>query len=48
MYLQEGDKIEYRPIGGAADNVSTSTGTIEKITEEDGVRTIMSLLCTVV
>ncbi|KAI0690623.1 hypothetical protein BC835DRAFT_1363589 [Cytidiella melzeri] len=34
---KEGDKVEYRPIGGQSDNVSHSTGVIEKITEgEDG------------
>jgi hypothetical protein len=41
VYPQEGEKVEYRPIGGAADNVSTSTGIIEKITDENGVRIIL-------
>lgn len=37
--LQEGDKVEYRPIGGNTDNVSHSTGTIENIEQdEEGVR----------
>ncbi|ODQ52828.1 hypothetical protein SAICODRAFT_7853 [Saitoella complicata NRRL Y-17804] len=34
---KEGDKVEYRPIGGESDNVSHSTGVIEEIKEEDGV-----------
>ncbi|KAI0346539.1 hypothetical protein BDW22DRAFT_1481571 [Trametopsis cervina] len=34
---KEGDKVEYRPIGGDSDNVSHSTGVIQKISEaEDG------------
>ncbi|KAI0806294.1 hypothetical protein BC629DRAFT_1486746 [Irpex lacteus] len=34
---KEGDQVEYRPIGGGSDNVSHSTGVIEKISEgEDG------------
>ncbi|OCH95425.1 hypothetical protein OBBRIDRAFT_788314 [Obba rivulosa] len=32
---QQGDKVEYRPIGGESDNVSHSTGTIEKVFEAD-------------
>ncbi|PCH42290.1 hypothetical protein WOLCODRAFT_152320 [Wolfiporia cocos MD-104 SS10] len=33
----QGDKVEYRPIGGDSDNVAHSTGTVEKVTEaEDG------------
>jgi hypothetical protein len=36
-FVQEGDKVEYRPIGGASDNVSHSTGEITHIVEEDGV-----------
>jgi len=35
----KGDKVEYRPIGGASDNVSTSTGEITAITA-DGEYTI--------
>ncbi|CCM04994.1 uncharacterized protein FIBRA_07192 [Fibroporia radiculosa] len=36
---KQGDKVEYRPIGGDADNVAHSTGTIEKVTEaEDGTQ----------
>ncbi|KAI0710034.1 hypothetical protein C8Q76DRAFT_798803 [Earliella scabrosa] len=34
---QQGDKVEYRPIGGAEENVAHSTGVIEKVYEaEDG------------
>ncbi|EIM91254.1 uncharacterized protein STEHIDRAFT_107848 [Stereum hirsutum FP-91666 SS1] len=33
---KKGDTVEYRPIGGAADTVSHSTGTITDIVEEDG------------
>ncbi|KAH9926822.1 hypothetical protein B0H21DRAFT_763935 [Amylocystis lapponica] len=34
---QKGDKVEYRAIGGASDNVSHSTGTIQDVTTaEDG------------
>ncbi|EIW57337.1 uncharacterized protein TRAVEDRAFT_48376 [Trametes versicolor FP-101664 SS1] len=34
---KQGDKVEYRPIGGAAENVSHSTGVIEEIIQsEDG------------
>ncbi|KIP11189.1 hypothetical protein PHLGIDRAFT_18092 [Phlebiopsis gigantea 11061_1 CR5-6] len=33
----QGDKVEYRPIGGNSDNVSHSTGVIEKVHDaEDG------------
>ncbi|EIN12907.1 hypothetical protein PUNSTDRAFT_131137 [Punctularia strigosozonata HHB-11173 SS5] len=32
----EGDKVEYKPIGGAADNVAHSTGVIEQIVDEGG------------
>lgn len=42
--LQKGDEVEYRPIGGAADNVSHSTGTITQVVEEGGVRHT-KLLC---
>ena len=36
--LQKGDKVEYRPIGGAEENVAHSTGTIEDVFQtEDGV-----------
>ncbi|EKM58186.1 uncharacterized protein PHACADRAFT_207020 [Phanerochaete carnosa HHB-10118-sp] len=36
QYVQ-GDKVEYRPIGGSSDNVAHSTGIIEKIWQaEDG------------
>lgn len=30
-YTQVGDKVEYRPVGGASDNVSHSTGEIINI-----------------
>ncbi|OSX58747.1 hypothetical protein POSPLADRAFT_1048946 [Postia placenta MAD-698-R-SB12] len=34
---QQGDKVEYRPVGGATENVSHSTGTIASVSEaEDG------------
>ncbi|KAI0749540.1 hypothetical protein C8Q80DRAFT_1269402 [Daedaleopsis nitida] len=34
---QKGDKVEYRPIGGAAENVAHSTGVIEDVFDaEDG------------
>ncbi|KAI0768087.1 hypothetical protein BD413DRAFT_441604, partial [Trametes elegans] len=34
---QKGDKVEYRPIGGAEENVAHSTGVIEDVLEaEDG------------
>lgn len=34
---KEGEKVEYRPIGGGSDNVAHSTGTIEKVSQaEDG------------
>ncbi|EPQ54239.1 hypothetical protein GLOTRDRAFT_18905, partial [Gloeophyllum trabeum ATCC 11539] len=33
---QVGDKVEYRPVGGAEDNVSHSTGEIVDIVEADG------------
>ncbi|KZT73135.1 hypothetical protein DAEQUDRAFT_722256 [Daedalea quercina L-15889] len=34
---KEGDKVEYRPIGGAEENVAHSTGTVESVTQaEDG------------
>jgi hypothetical protein len=36
-YLQTGDKVEYRPIGGASDNVAHSVGEITGTVEEDGV-----------
>lgn len=39
--FQKGDTVEYRPIGGAADTVSHSTGTITDIVEEDGVSDIL-------
>ena len=36
--VQQGDKVEYRPIGGAEENVAHSTGTIENVGQaEDGV-----------
>lgn len=35
--LQKGDEVEYRPIGGAADNVSHSTGTITEVVQAEGV-----------
>lgn len=36
-FAQTGDLVEYRPIGGAHDNVSHSRGEIEKVFEaEDG------------
>jgi hypothetical protein len=37
LYLQTGDKVEYRPIGGASDNVAHSVGEITGTVEEDGV-----------
>lgn len=39
--FQKGDTVEYRPIGGAADTVSHSSGTITDIVEEDGVSDIL-------
>ncbi|KAI0360113.1 hypothetical protein OH77DRAFT_1419504 [Trametes cingulata] len=34
---KKGDKVEYRPIGGAEENVAHSTGVIEDVFEaEDG------------
>ncbi|RDX57562.1 hypothetical protein OH76DRAFT_1395394 [Lentinus brumalis] len=34
---EKGDKVEYRPIGGAEENVAHSSGVIEKVIEaEDG------------
>ncbi|THH01594.1 hypothetical protein EW026_g1129 [Hermanssonia centrifuga] len=32
---KEGDHVEYRPIGGEQDNVSHSTGTVQKVVEEE-------------
>ena len=38
LFAQQGDKVEYRPIGGAEENVAHSTGTIESVGQaEDGV-----------
>lgn len=37
ILLQKGDEVEYRPIGGAADNVSHSTGTITEVVQAEGV-----------
>ncbi|EPT05668.1 hypothetical protein FOMPIDRAFT_1111309, partial [Fomitopsis schrenkii] len=35
--FQQGDKVEYRPIGGSQETVAHSTGTIERVGEaEDG------------
>jgi len=34
---QNGDTVEYRPIGGASDNVSHSTGVITSINGEGEV-----------
>lgn len=39
--LQKGDEVEYKPIGGASDNVSHSTGTVTNIVEEDGVSSVL-------
>ncbi|CAL1716411.1 unnamed protein product [Somion occarium] len=36
MSYNEGDKVEYRPIGGGNDNVSTTTGTITEVEAADG------------
>ncbi|EJF64626.1 hypothetical protein BD309DRAFT_1014528 [Dichomitus squalens] len=34
---QKGDQVEYRPIGGAEENVAHSTGVVEDVFEnEDG------------
>jgi len=34
---KEGDKVEYRPIGGSGENVAHSTGVISSVSEaEDG------------
>jgi len=33
---KEGDQVSYHPIGGASDNVSTSTGEITNVVQEDG------------
>ena len=36
--LQKGDKVEYRPVGGAGENVSHTHGVIENVFQtEDGV-----------
>jgi hypothetical protein len=35
--MQTDDKVEYRPIGGASDNVAHSVGEITGTVEEDGV-----------
>lgn len=32
---EKGDKVEYRPIGGASDKVTHSTGVIESVSEGD-------------
>jgi len=32
----KGDKVEYRPIGGASDNVSHSTGEIVEVKTSEG------------
>ena len=38
MSYQQGDKVEYRPIGGSEETVAHSTGVIEDVFEaEDGV-----------
>ncbi|KAI0322147.1 hypothetical protein OF83DRAFT_1167809 [Amylostereum chailletii] len=34
---KKGDQVEYRPVGGASDNVSHSTGKITNVLVEDGV-----------
>src|ERR1700730_6092033 len=43
--LQVGDRVEYRPIGGAAENVSHTTGEICEVVDEGEVRSVrLSLL----
>ncbi|KAI0734230.1 hypothetical protein C8Q72DRAFT_880497 [Fomitopsis betulina] len=32
---KQGDKVEYRAVGGAVDNVAHSTGTIERMVNAD-------------
>ncbi|KDQ57163.1 hypothetical protein JAAARDRAFT_58628 [Jaapia argillacea MUCL 33604] len=34
-HYKSGDKVEYRPIGGASDNVAHSTGEIVDVVEEE-------------
>jgi len=33
---KEGDQVTYHPIGGASDNVASSTGQITSVFEEEG------------
>ncbi|KAI0049784.1 hypothetical protein FA95DRAFT_1556488 [Auriscalpium vulgare] len=35
MTYKQGDKVEYKPIGGAADNVSHSTGQIVDVVNDE-------------
>ncbi|KAI0031928.1 hypothetical protein K488DRAFT_86368 [Vararia minispora EC-137] len=37
MAYKEGERVEYRPVGGQSDNVSHTTGTIISVFQEDGV-----------
>ncbi|KAI0064743.1 hypothetical protein BV25DRAFT_1913928 [Artomyces pyxidatus] len=36
MAYQTGDKVEYKPIGGSADNVAHSTGQVVNVVNEEG------------